>query len=60
MSKKQVFAIIISLLIGTVACAVILALTVGTSNELFLPVLVSSMILITVVAFFRQGTKKRK
>lgn len=60
MTKGQVIAIIASLLIGIVVCAAILALFIGASNEMFVPLLVGGSIAAAVIVVFTQAMKKKK
>lgn len=59
MSKKQVLAIVASLVIAAIVCAGLLAVTMGTSNDMFWPTLATSIAVVAIITILMQKTKKK-
>lgn len=58
MSKTQVLAIVGSLLIGTVVCAGILAVTLGPASTKFWPALGTNMVIVAIVTALTQKARR--
>ncbi|WP_146617446.1 hypothetical protein [Arthrobacter globiformis] len=60
MRKKQILAIVGSLIIAAIVCGGILALTMGTSSDMFWPTLATSVMLVASFTILTQKTKKKE
>lgn len=60
MSKRQLITLIASLVAGIAICAGVLALLIGTANEMFIPALVTASIGATVIVVVNRRTNKEK
>lgn len=58
--KKQILAIVGSLVIAAIVCAGILALTMGTSSDMFWPTLATSIMVVAIITMLTQKTQKKE